>query len=176
MVLWKEEKGWRYEYFEPDVDASAIPEFESLIRTWQSKRNGRRVPAKDDFDFFDFKGWHGWISLFDVFYDPFDYVVRLSGTRVDELYGCSTTGYDRARMDRLYVEKQNRDVFDEMNCRNLTISLITGPLNIRNRTYKRAIYLELPLSDDGSRATHTIEAVIPRKGDETESKPSAGST
>ena len=164
MVLWKHENGWRYEYFEPDVDPSSIPQFESLLRVWQSKRNGRRVPSRADFDFYDFKGWHGWISLYDVTYDPFDYIVKLSGTNIDDLYGFSTTGFDRSMMDRVYVEKLNRDEFDEMNCRSLTIALTTGPLNAINRTYKSVSYLELPLSDDGKRASSTIEAVLPHVG------------
>ncbi|MEQ8354003.1 MAG: hypothetical protein RH942_00585 [Kiloniellaceae bacterium] len=163
MVLWKYENGWRYEYFEPDVQPSSVPQFEDLVTLWQSKRNGRRVPAKRDFDFYDFKGWHGWISLHDVTYDPFDYLVRLSGTKIDDLYGTSIKGFDREGMNRIYAETSNRDAFDEMNCLNLTISHITGPLNVAGRTYNRVAYLELPLSDDGERADSTIEATLPHR-------------
>src|SRR3546814_2889480 len=95
---------------------------------------------------------------------PFDYVVKLSGTNIDDLYGCSTKGFDRSMMDKVYVEKANRDAFDEMNCRNLMVALTTGPLNVINRTYKSVSYLELPLSDDGRRASNTIEAVLPHEG------------
>ena len=165
MVLWKEEGGWRYEYFEPEVDPAAIPEFESLLRLWQSKRKGRRVPARSDFDFFDFKGWLGWIALYDVSYDPFDYTVRLSGTKIDELNGFAATGLDREGMNRHYAEIENRDAFDEFNCRNLTISYTVGPLNVADRTYKSVSILELPLSDGRGRATSTIEAVVPHRSE-----------
>src|SRR3546814_10666957 len=51
-----------------------------------------------------------------------------------------------------------------MNCRNLMVALTTGPLNVINRTYKSVSYLELPLSDDGRRASNTIEAALPHEG------------
>jgi hypothetical protein len=159
--LWKAEDGWKYEYFEPDIDPSTIPEFASLLKIWQSKRAGRRVPAWSDFDFYDFKGWHGWLMVYEVSYDPFDYTVRLSGTNVDELYGFSTQGYNRQQMNRVYAETAVRDEFDEMTCRNLVISYITGPLNIEGKTFNRVSYLELPLSDEGERASYTIEAILP---------------
>lgn len=161
MVLWKVHDGWKYEFFEPDIDPATIPEFESLLKVWQSKRAGRRVPSWADFDFYDFKGWHGWICIYDVVYDPFDYSVRLSGTRIDELYGFPTKGYDRKRMNEVYAETALRDEFDEMNCRHLTIACITGPLNVEGKTYNRVSYLELPLSNDGKRAQNTIEAILP---------------
>ena len=166
MTLWKFENGWRYEYFEPDIDPASIPEFESLLTVWQSKRAGRRVPSRRDFDFYDFKGWHGWITLYDVTYDPFDYVVRLSGTNIDQLYGRTTKGLDREGMNRIYAETATRDEFDEMTCRKLLISHITGPLNVQGKTYNRVAYLELPLSDDGERASSTIEAILPYSRDD----------
>lgn len=160
-MLWKVHEGWRYQYFEPDIDPSTVPEFESLVKTWQSKRAGRRVPSWSDFDFYDFKGWHGWVCVYDVTYDPFDYRVRLSGTHIDELYGLTTKGYDRGRMNQIFAETAVRDEFDEMNCRNLTIAYITGPLNVQGKTFNRVSYLELPLSDDGEKAQNTIEAILP---------------
>ena len=161
MTLWKQQNGWTYEFFEPNVDPAGFPRFESLVEIWQSKRGGKRVPSKTDFDFFDFKGWHGWIALYDVTWEPFDYICRLSGTYIDELYGFNSTGFDSEMMNKSYAESIDRDEFDEMNCRNLTLSRITGPLNIVDRTFNRVIYFELPFSEDGKRASGTIEAVVP---------------
>lgn len=165
MAVWKEQDGWTYEVFEPDVDPAELPRFADLIEVWQSKRKGRRVPSKEDFDFYDFKGWHGWLALYDVTWDPFDYVCRLSGTQIDELYGFNSTGFDSAMMNKAYAESTIRDEFDEMNCRNLTLSRITGPLNIAGKTFTRVIYFELPFSEDGKRASGTLEAVVPLKTD-----------
>ena len=161
MTIWRRYQGWTYEYFEPDVDPASVPTFSDLLAMWQSKRRGRRVPARSDFSFYDFKGWHGWVCIHEVRYDPFDYTVRLSGSSIDSLYGLSTQGFGREEMNEVYSEQIIRDEFDEFACRNLLISYIDGPLNIKDRTFTNVRYLELPVSDDGKRADHTIEVVHP---------------
>lgn len=161
MTVWREHLGWTYNYFQPDADPSIIPVFSDFVALWQSKRKGRPVPARRDFNFYDFTGWHGWVCIHEVRYDPFDYTVRLSGSSVDELYGLTTQGLDREEMNRIYSEQFVRDEFDEFACRNLLVAYIEGPLNIKDRTYTRVRYLELPLSDNGERADHTIEIVQP---------------
>lgn len=163
MTVRRRYQGWVYEYFEPDVDPAEISTFSDLVALWQSKRHGRRVPARADFDFYDFKGWHGWVCIHEVRYDPFDYTVRLSGANVDNLYGVSTQGFVREEMNEVYSEQVVRDEFDEYACRNLFISYIEGPLNIKDRTFNTVKYLELPLSNDGETADHTIEIVHPFK-------------
>lgn len=161
MTVWRQFEGWTYNYFDPDVDPAAIPIFSNIVALWQSKRRGRRVPARRDFGFYDFKGWHGWVCIHEVRYDPFDYTVRLSGSNVDNLYGLSTQGFSREAMNQVYSEQVVRDEFDEFTCRNLLVSYIEGPLNIKKRTFTKVQYLELPLSDASDRADHTIEVVHP---------------
>lgn len=161
MTIWRQHQGWTYHYFEPDADPSLVPPFAEILTLWQSKRRGRRVPARSDFDFYDFKGWHGWVCIHAVRYDPFDYTVRLSGSHVDSLYGVLTQGYSRAEMNEIYSEQLVRDEFDEFICSNLLVSYIEGPLNIKDRTYTNVRYLELPVSDEGQKADHTIEIVHP---------------
>ena len=161
MTTWREFDGWVYEYFDRDIEPEAFPGFEDLVSLWHDKRGERAAPAWSDFDFYDFKGWHGWIALYDVTWDPFNYVCRLSGTQIDELYGFNSTGFDSVKMNKAYAESTIRDEFDEMNCRNLTLSRITGPLNIAGKTFTQVIYFELPFSEDGERASGTLEAVVP---------------
>ncbi len=161
MTIWYQSDRWTYRYFEPDIDPASIPEFEGLIRIWQSKRGDRRVPAWSDFEFYDFVGWHGQISVYDVHYDPFDYTTRLSGTRQDALFGRTLTGLNRADFNAFYLRDSKMDTFSEFICRNLYISYMEGPLNMKGREFKSVRYLELPLSDDGSRAHHTLESILP---------------
>jgi len=161
MTLWPTKNAWDYHYFEPDMDPAELPVFESLIRIWQSKRNGRRVPSWADFDFFDFKGWHGDVTVYDVTYDPFDYVTRLSGTRMDELFGRTLTNLNREDFNKLYARDSETDSFSAFICENLYISYSEGSLNAAGKEFKPVLYLELPLSDDGVRAQHTIEVIIP---------------
>ncbi|RVU38377.1 PAS domain-containing protein [Hwanghaeella grinnelliae] len=163
MTVWRRHQGWTYKYFEPDVDPAEIPTFSDLVALWQSKRQGRHVPTRADFNFYDFKGWHGWVCIHEVRYDPFDYTVRLSGSSIDSLYGLTTQGFGREEMNEVYSEQVVRDEFDEFACRNLFISYIEGPLNIKDRTFTNVKYLELPLSEDGEMADHTIEILYPYK-------------
>jgi hypothetical protein len=51
MTIWKEFEGWTYEYFDRDVEPSALPGFEDLVRLWQDRRGGRVVPSWSDLDF-----------------------------------------------------------------------------------------------------------------------------
>lgn len=161
MTLWKEIDRWRYHYYEPDESAEEFPNFASLHDIWRSKRNGRRVPAWKDFDFYDFVGWHGKLSIYEIRYDPFDYTVRLSGTNIDEMYQRNMKGVQLDDMRELILEQNNSEEFYEMTCRNLCIAKTFGPLNVKNLDYKEVEFLEFPLSDDGIRATHTIEAALP---------------
>ena len=160
-TLWGEFDGWTYWHFSREMPPDDLPRFADVIRLWQAKRKGRIVPQWADFDFYDFVGWHGWVNIHEVNYDPFDYRVRLSGTLADELYGQSTHGYGRAEMNEIYAETEKRDEFDEHACRNLLISFVEGPFNAVGMTFRKVEYLELPLSDNGERATHTIEVLQP---------------
>lgn len=167
MTIWREHDAWRYHYFQPDVDAAEIGPFESLVRIWQSKRDGRRVPAWRDFDFYDFKGWHGKLTVYDVRYDPFDFTTRLSGTEIDQMFGRTLTGLERKDFNAFYLRDSAMDAYSEFICRGLYIAYAEGPLNMVGKEFQRVRYLELPLSDDGVRAQHTIEAILPQRKDET---------
>ncbi len=163
MTLWKAVDRWRYNYFEPDVDPEKIPGFKSLLEIWQSKRNGRRVPAWRDFDFYDFVGWHGKLSVYEVTYDPFDYKVRLSGTLVDEFFNRPMKGQTLQERQEEAIHFDDTLELCQMACTRLLITTTIGPLNVKEHDYKMVEFMELPLSDTGERATHTIEAFVPVK-------------
>jgi hypothetical protein len=160
MAVWKEFEGWTYEYFDGDIDPADLPGFEDLVRLWQDKRGDRPAPSWSDFDFYDFTGWHGRLSVYDISYDPFDYTNRLSGAVVDELYDRAMTGVTASELEDLRVEHPAAMAFYEMTCRRMLISRQTGSLNFKGREHIQATFVELPLSDDGLRATHTLEALI----------------
>ncbi len=152
MTIWKEFEGWTYEYFDRDIEPAALPGFEDLVRLWQGKRGDRAVPSWSDFDFYDFKGWHGRLSVYDVSYDPYAYTCRLSGTEV--------TGLE---LEKKKVEPPAAMEFYEMNCRQMRISRLSGSLKIAGREHAQITFIEFPLSDDGLRATQTLEAMIVRE-------------
>ncbi len=159
MAIWKEFEGWTYEYFDRDIEPGALPGFEDLVRLWQDRRGGRVVPSWPDFDFYDFKGWHGRIGVYEISYDPFDYACRLSGTEVDGIFERTMTGAKSSEMVETVVEHRTTMEFYEMTCSQMLIARISGPLNLKGRAHVQATFVELPLSDDGLKATHTLEAL-----------------
>ena len=160
MTIWKEFDGWTYEYFDRDIDPAALPGFEDLVRLWRDKRGDRPAPAWSDFDFYDFKGWHGRISVYDIFYDPFDYLSRLSGTVVDGVYDQNLTGTKGSEQTEMKADDPATMEFYEMTCSGMLISRASGPLETKARRQVQATFVEFPLSDDGKRATHALEALI----------------
>lgn len=159
MTIWKEFEGWIYEYFDRDIEPAALPGYEDLVRLWQSKRGDRVVPSRSDFDFYDFKGWHGRLSVYDISYDPFDYTWRLSGTEVDVAYDQTLTGVTGSDLAEMRVEHPATMEFYEMTCRQMLISRQLGSLNFKGREHIQVTFVEFPLSDDGLRATQTLEAM-----------------
>ncbi len=159
MAIWSEFEGWTYEYLDRDIEPGALPGFEDLVRLWQDKRGDRVVPSWSDFDFFDFKGWHSRIGVYEISYDPFDYICRLSGTDVDKVYEQTMTGTKGSELAEMRVEYPVTMEFYEMTCRQMLISRTSGPVNLTGREHIQATFVDLPLSDDGLRVTHTLEGL-----------------
>ncbi len=160
MAIWREFEGLTYEYFDRDIEPAALPGFEHLVRQWQDKRGDRVVPSWSDFDFFDFKGWYGRLGVYEISYDPFDYTCRLSGTVVEGAFGRTMTGEKGSELAEMRVEHPVTREFYEMACRQIMITRISGPLNLKGRKHIQATFVAFPLSDDGLKATHTIEAFL----------------
>ncbi len=162
MAIWMEFERWTYEYFDRDIEPETLPGVEDLVRLWQDRRGGRVVPTWSDFDFYDFKGWHDRISVYEISYDPFDFVCRLSGTVVDEVFGRSMTGAKGSELAKVRVEQPITIEFYEMTCSQMLIARTSAPVNLKGREHVQAIFVMFPLSDDGLRATHTLEALVSR--------------
>ena len=165
MTIWKELDGWSFEYFDRDIAPADLPGFEDMVRLWQDKRGDRPAPSWSDFDFYDFKGWLGRISVYDICYDPFGYTNRLSGTAMDGAYERTLTGMTETDLEEMRFEHPDSMEFYEMICRGMLISRQTGTLDFKGRQNVQVAFVELPLSDDGQRATHTLEALIVHEAD-----------
>ena len=159
MAIWKQIKDWTYEYFDRDIEPAVLPGFEDLVRLWRDKRGDRIVPSWSDFDFYDFKGWHGRLGVQDISYDPFDYTYRLSGTEFDGVFGRTMTRMTGSVLVGMEVDDVGSMEFYEMACRQMLITRVSGPLNLKGREHIQVTFVEFPLSDDGLKATHTLEAL-----------------
>ena len=142
-----------------DLDIYRAASVEDLVRLWQHKRGDRVVPSWADFDFYDFKGWHGRIGVHDISYDPFDYNYRLSGTEIDRVFGRTMTGVKGSELAEMRVVNPLGMEFYEMTCRQMLITRISGPVNLKGRAHIETIFVDIPLSDDGQRSTHSFEAL-----------------
>ncbi len=159
MTVWRKLNNCSFSYFDTREISSELFPFASLIEKWQSKLQGRRVPAWSDFEFFDFRGWHGQLAIYDVSFDPFDYKVRLSGVQFDQLMGRTMTNVTRDHMIEISKEDGVAEEFFEMCCRSMYFSLKTSIIKDRFESFKVS-YLEMPLSEQGDKTTHVIEAFI----------------
>ncbi len=157
MTLWKKVEGFSFHYFEPLEDGPELKPFDRLVKLWRSKFDGDRIPRWADFDFTDFRGWHSRIAIYDVTYDPFDYVVRLSGESYNQAMGQNMKGVTRHDLLSIAVERETSDAFFKKTCTEMLIAYSNG-VNVIDREHMNVEFLELPLSDNGQHATHTIEA------------------
>ena len=157
MAIWKETEGWTYEYFDRDIEPATLPGFEDMARLWQERRGDRVVPSWSDFDFYDFKDWHSRLAVIDISYNPFDFTWRLSGSEIDGVYKRTMTGAKRSELTELRLEESETMKFYEMTSSHMLIARTSGPINLKGREHVHATFVEFPLSDDGLKATHTLE-------------------
>ncbi len=158
MTLWDTVQGFEYHYFDPFEDGPELKPFEKLISVWRAKCQGKKVPAWSDFDFTDFVGWHSRIAIYDVSHDPFDYSIRLSGEEFNQTTGRNMKNMTRAKLLEITVEDEISDKLYEKAATELLFAYTKGT-NIVDRQHLQVEYLQLPLSDNGIHATHSIEAI-----------------
>jgi len=78
-----------------DVDAHGLAHDERLLklyRLWDSKRRGRVLPSRTDFDHAELAPWFGNLILLDVLEGGEDYRYRLFGVTLAEEAGFDMTG------------------------------------------------------------------------------------
>jgi hypothetical protein len=157
MAVWKRVRNWTYELFDSDTPAERFDAFESLVCLWQAKRGDRDMPSWADFDFYDFKGWHGAIVVHDVISEPFDLRCRLWGSKLTEILGADNTGKLFSEFGAGYTE--NDIAYLAEVCRSGSIGMSYGQLDWLQKGHKAAAFIDLPLSDDGSKVNHLLTAL-----------------
>ena len=69
-----------------------LPATADFYRYWDSKRQGRAMPARSDLDPIEMRRWLPGIILVDVLQDPYRLVYRLVGTRSVDIRSSEVTG------------------------------------------------------------------------------------
>ena len=128
----------RYHYAK-DTPSDAFGPYADLVEMWHGKKNGRDLPSWGDFDFYDFTGWHGWICIFEIRYNPFNWICRLSGTNVDELTGRSFQGKARTDVYDQAVTESTMEFFEQALLQS-KIGWCVGPINLVGRDHVRGTW------------------------------------
>lgn len=124
------------------------PKIASFYRFWESKLNGRRMPARGDFDPVEMKEWLPGIVLVDVEHNPRRLVYRLVGTRSVSLKQRDVTGqtvedgYHGSSLDEIL---ENYRQVIEGRCAVYDWEVQVS----QNRHLEDSETLLLPLSNDG---------------------------
>jgi len=129
------------------VVASGNPRLIALLRYWESKRQGRLMPARADIDVAELRPWLGEIHLIAVQRDPLNFIYRVYGTNVApprdrDMTGRSVDEFPAALRDLIkpaYIE-----ILDTRQPLYRTHTYQTQDRFIRRER------LILPLSDNGA--------------------------
>ncbi len=117
-----------------------------LLQDWQRKRNGDRLPGRQQFGMENLRPYLGWLCLLRVNPDRRDLVYSLIGTRIVEQVGRDNTG--RAVSETL--PPAALEIY--MQLLEQPEPLRTwGQVTWRNRDYLHHESLLLPLASDGFR-------------------------
>jgi hypothetical protein len=128
------------------------PELKDLLDFWQSKRQGRAMPARADFDPLDLRTHLGHLMLVDVERAPLRFRYRLVGTKITAIIKRDVTG-------RYFEEIYTGRLLVDLSRAFSTVVETRAPLRIFSTTGhpRNDVYLYdcalLPLSADGESVT-----------------------
>ena len=143
----------------PDfIDGAALlsacsPRFAQFYGLWDSKRAGRVMPSRSDFEISDLKPWLGWIALLGVLPgalpEGHDFVYRLVGTSFTRYYEADPT-QQRVSEASVLVER-------DLTLQNLRVICDTRTPRYRSDSIMCARFeayrqprLYVPLGEDGN--------------------------
>lgn len=125
------------------------PRLRQLYAYWDDKRGDRPAPSKAEIDPVDIPHLLGHIFIYDVEQSPRDYVMRLFGTALTELFGRDVTGN---RFAEIFPEEINdptiREEYDAVVDRWTPIAACRDA-RWSQKEHIRYERLLMPLSSDG---------------------------
>ena len=131
------------------LSQDAPPIVHQALTYWESKLDGRQMPARRDFDpVFEIPHLLPWVILVDVLRDPLDFRYRLIGTGIAAQAHRDHTGCRFSELTRVgpgsVVWKDRLAVIDTR------MPKMTAPAYIgRDKLIQSVSGVHLPLSDDG---------------------------
>lgn len=141
------------------MEQTEHPTLKRMLAMWQSKRAGRPVPLRADFDPTQMVFALGNLSLFDVEDNPRRFWCRLDGTRQAEFFGIDCTGK--------YLDECFAADYNELAYKSFSNAVETGTPNLYQRQLAylgrliRYEVLLLPISRRGDRIDMLLIAQVP---------------
>lgn len=154
-------------FFEPyprttdvtEMRLRATADTRAFFAYWDSKRQGRKMPARRDLDPIEMKNWLPGIQLIDVFENPRKLVYRLVGQVEVEMRGFNHAGHE--------VANAFFAVSKEEALRNYNLTIDGGWMVYDWARYAAAGGFQvsqetifLPLSEDGHRVNMVITFTV----------------
>lgn len=147
----REQIDWRYGRCPLDANPEDFGPFRDLVLLWQSKRQGRLLPTRADFQVADFKPWLGRIAIANLETDPFNVRFVLWGSDLATWWDADYTNKclgDLATRPELFKEIEGR-YFLGMQ-KDPFIGLVEGQLEQQYQRYRKLMGVDLPLGTNGT--------------------------
>lgn len=123
---------------------------QDLLAIWQTARQGRSMPSRQDLTPQLLRQHLGWLHMLDVIDEPLNFRFRLYGSRIADVLGHDATG-------KLLSEAFHGDFFDAVLPAFQDLVHDKRPLMLKstgggaNKEFLPVTSLMLPLSDDDDR-------------------------
>lgn len=132
---------------EPELSIKS-PMLQRLYQEWESRRGGRRMPARADFDPVDLKYALGYLSLIDVRRNPLRFRFRIHASNIAGRVGFDLTGKDVDAIADVHYRKLVRAHYISV------VEQRRPVVEFRDRVMTDNVCLHcevlaLPLADDG---------------------------
>ena len=134
------------------------PRLLMLEQFWNGKRGARWAPSKNDMDPLDMAAWLGNLMIVAVLDGGEDFLCRLYGTHLVQLFSRELTGRRLSSLsgaERNRIQGRLRAVLRDRRPRHFRFDFRRG-----SRSFSVA-ELILPLSDDGKAVSHLLIGAYP---------------
>jgi hypothetical protein len=129
-----------------------------LYGDWETRRRGRLIPARADFDPLDLRYIIGNLSLLDVLRDPIRFRYRIHSTNMAQWHGFDLTGKEIDNCPNAERGAQIKDHFTTVVDRQVPVVRV-HEWRGGNGQVLRHEALVLPLASDGSTIDMIMSAV-----------------
>jgi hypothetical protein len=141
------------------IPAIRSPTLERLLGDWESRRRGRLMPARADFDPVDIKYVIGNLSLVDVQRDPLRFRFRVHATNIAARVGFDLTGKDVDAIADPHYRRLVRDHYLAVVDRRQPVVEFRDRV-MTDKTCLHCEVLALPLGDDGETVDRIMSAFV----------------